>query len=92
MKPAGPADRIGRWGLARAVFDSRSPRRQRARSTYIALALHNGCMDSDREPTAHTPVWRDPLSAGWRAHRGLLLLRLRWHERRRETPTNDRRP
>ncbi|MGD9621479.1 MAG: hypothetical protein AB7G47_13725 [Mycolicibacterium sp.] len=29
-----------------------------------------------------SPVWRDPLSAGWRAHRGLLLLRLRWHERR----------
>ncbi|HET6732055.1 hypothetical protein [Mycobacterium sp.] len=49
-------------------------------------------MDSDREPTAHTPVWRDPLSAGWRAHRGLLLLRLRWHERRRETPANDRQP
>ncbi|EHI11283.1 hypothetical protein KEK_10328 [Mycolicibacterium thermoresistibile ATCC 19527] len=25
------------------------------------------------------PVWRDPLSLGWQAHRGLLLLRLRWH-------------
>lgn len=24
--------------------------------------------------------WRDPLSLGWQAHRGLLLLRLRWHE------------
>jgi hypothetical protein len=39
-------------------------------------------MVSDREPRAHSPVWRDPLSAGWRAHRNLLLLRLRWHERR----------
>ncbi|WP_157866314.1 hypothetical protein [Mycolicibacterium aurum] len=39
-------------------------------------------MDSDRAPSAHAPVWRDPLSAGWRAHRNLLLLRLRWHERR----------
>ncbi|WP_165606754.1 hypothetical protein [Mycolicibacterium iranicum] len=47
-------------------------------------------MDSDRESRAHARVWRDPLSAGWRAHRGLLLLRLRWHERRTETsvPTN----
>jgi hypothetical protein len=47
-------------------------------------------MDSDREYRVHAPVWRDPLSAGWRAHRGLLLLRLRWHERRTETsePTN----
>ncbi|BBZ65861.1 hypothetical protein MINS_12900 [Mycolicibacterium insubricum] len=24
--------------------------------------------------------WRDPLTLGWQAHRGLLLLRLRWHE------------
>ncbi|MCV7062999.1 hypothetical protein [Mycolicibacterium vaccae] len=39
-------------------------------------------MDSDREPRAHAPAWRDPMSAGWRAHRGLLMLRLRWHERR----------
>ncbi|WP_158021372.1 hypothetical protein [Mycolicibacterium chubuense] len=38
----------------------------------------------DRAPgsQADTPVWRDPLSVGWRAHRNLLLLRLRWHERR----------
>jgi hypothetical protein len=39
-------------------------------------------MDSDLESHAVMPAWRDPLSAGWRAHRGLLLLRLRWHERR----------
>jgi hypothetical protein len=39
-------------------------------------------MDSDLESQAAAPVWRDPLSAGWRAHRNLLLLRLRWHERR----------
>ncbi|WP_156448492.1 hypothetical protein [Mycobacterium sp. NAZ190054] len=36
----------------------------------------------DVENRTHAPVWRDPLSAGWRAHRNLLLLRLRWHERR----------
>ncbi|WP_163742385.1 hypothetical protein [Mycolicibacterium fallax] len=24
--------------------------------------------------------WPDPLSLGWQAHRGLLLLRLRWHQ------------
>ncbi|MGE2835066.1 hypothetical protein [Mycobacterium sp. SMC-4] len=39
-------------------------------------------MDRDLDSSANVPVWRDPLSAGWRAHRGLLLLRLRWHERR----------
>lgn len=38
-------------------------------------------MDRDLESPA-VPVWRDPLSAGWRAHRNLLMLRLRWHERR----------
>jgi hypothetical protein len=37
---------------------------------------------TDPEAKAHTPVWRDPLSVGWRAHRNLLMLRLRWHERR----------
>ncbi|MEZ0338723.1 hypothetical protein ACAG25_01920 [Mycobacterium sp. pV006] len=39
-------------------------------------------MEHHGDPRAHVPAWRDPLSAGWRAHRGLLLLRLRWHERR----------
>ncbi|MBX7431418.1 hypothetical protein JDV09_04740 [Mycobacterium sp. Y57] len=43
-------------------------------------------MDRDLEPQADAPVWRDPLSAGWRAHRNLLLLRLRWHERRAASP------
>ncbi|WP_157897718.1 hypothetical protein [Mycolicibacterium rutilum] len=43
-------------------------------------------MQHDSLLRRHTPVWRDPLSAGWRAHRGLLLLRLRWHERRAEGP------
>jgi hypothetical protein len=41
------------------------------------------------DPKRHTPVWRDPLSAGWRAHRGLLLLRLRWHARRMEPVSDD---
>ncbi|MCV7074257.1 hypothetical protein MJO55_18080 [Mycolicibacterium rufum] len=39
-------------------------------------------MDSVSDNRTDAPVWRDPLSAGWRAHRNLLLLRLRWHERR----------
>ncbi|MGQ9348758.1 MULTISPECIES: hypothetical protein [Mycolicibacterium] len=39
-------------------------------------------MDGDRGTGAQSAAWRDPLSAGWRAHRGLLMLRLRWHERR----------
>jgi hypothetical protein len=41
-----------------------------------------GDVHTEPEAKAHTPVWRDPLSAGFRAHRHLLLLRLRWHERR----------
>ena len=43
-----------------------------------------GTVSTESEPNRHAPVWRDPLSAGWRAHRGLLMLRLRWHERRTE--------
>ena len=43
------------------------------------------------EPKRHTPVWRDPLSVGWRAHRNLLMLRLRWHERR-ELPAERAQP
>ncbi|MGY4649864.1 hypothetical protein [Mycobacterium sp. URHB0021] len=43
-------------------------------------------MDSDRESSVRTPVWRDPLSVGWRAHRNLLMLRLRWHERAQTRP------
>jgi len=38
------------------------------------------------------PVWRDPLSVGWRAHRNLLLLRLRWHERRAAAVEQAERP
>jgi len=33
---------------------------------------------------------RDPLSMGFEAHRGLLILRLRWHERAvRRASTSD---
>nr|WP_165588580.1 hypothetical protein [Mycolicibacterium komanii] len=46
-------------------------------------------MHNELPPHRRTPVWRDPLSAGFRAHRNLLLLRLRWHQRRAET-TADR--
>jgi hypothetical protein len=48
-------------------------------------------VDTEPDPKLRTAVWRDPLSAGWRAHRGLLLLRLRWHERR-SLPTAQQRP
>jgi len=41
-----------------------------------------GDVHTEPEAKAPTPAWRDPLSAGFRAHRHLLLLRLRWHERR----------
>ena len=41
-----------------------------------------GDVHTEPEAKAHTPAWRDPLSVGFRAHRHLLLLRLRWHERR----------
>lgn len=34
---------------------------------------------SDAENPAGSRPWRDPLSLGFEAHRGLLLLRLRWH-------------
>nr|CRL67228.1 hypothetical protein CPGR_00474 [Mycolicibacterium komanii] len=50
---------------------------------------HNVCVHNELPPHRRTPVWRDPLSAGFRAHRNLLLLRLRWHQRRAET-TADR--
>ncbi|MGV0645498.1 hypothetical protein [Mycolicibacterium sp. XJ879] len=39
-------------------------------------------MDLETASKARTRAWRDPLSAGFRAHQNLLLLRLRWHERR----------
>jgi hypothetical protein len=53
----------------------------------IGDCLHNGYVQIEPDPNRHAPVWRDPLSAGWRAHRGLLMLRLRWHERR-DAPVN----
>jgi hypothetical protein len=56
-----------------------------------AQNLHNVLVHTEPEPKRHTPVWRDPLSAGWRAHRGLLMLRLRWHERR-EAPAERPQP
>jgi hypothetical protein len=47
-----------------------------------------GRVHDETEPKGHTPAWRDPLSAGFRAHQHLLLLRLRWHERRAESAVN----
>jgi hypothetical protein len=38
-------------------------------------------VDIDRELSARTPAWRDPLAISFRAHRQVMLLRLRWHER-----------
>lgn len=51
--------------------------------------VDNGSVDIDREVTPGTPLWRDPLSLGFRAHRQVLLLKLRWHERR-EFPSAER--
>jgi hypothetical protein len=56
------------------------------------MAITHGTMehmDRDLDSPTDIPVWRDPLSAGWRAHRGLLLLRLRWHERRAAAAGDD---
>ncbi|MGX9792541.1 hypothetical protein [Mycobacterium sp. MMS18-G62] len=49
-------------------------------------------MHIEPESKARTHLWRDPLSVGWRAHRNLLMLRLRWHERRAAPASNRRRP
>ncbi len=35
----------------------------------------------DINTAARVSRLRDPLSVGFEAHRGLLILRLRWHER-----------
>ncbi|ULE31880.1 hypothetical protein [Mycobacterium sp. IDR2000157661] len=35
-------------------------------------------------------AWRDPLSMGFTAHRQVLLLKLRWHERRQTRPASMR--
>ncbi|MDP9165633.1 MAG: hypothetical protein M3O32_06180 [Actinomycetota bacterium] len=47
-------------------------------------------MDTDHEPAANTSAWRDPLSLSFRAHRQVLLLRLRWHERAATRPRTGR--
>jgi len=44
-----------------------------------------------QRPSRHAG-WRDPLSVGWRAHRQILMLRFRWHERRRAPHRDRRRP
>ncbi|MBS1691314.1 MAG: hypothetical protein JST91_03740 [Actinobacteria bacterium] len=35
--------------------------------------------ETPQSPHRGAAGWRDPLSLGFEAHRGLLLLRLRWH-------------
>jgi hypothetical protein len=41
------------------------------------------------KPSKGTPVWRDPVGLGFHAHRGVLLLRFRWHDSaaKRRPPT-----
>jgi hypothetical protein len=51
-----------------------------------------GDVHTEPEAKGHSPAWRDPLSVGFRAHRHLLLLRLRWHERRAAPDSEQRRP
>ncbi|WP_157576547.1 hypothetical protein [Mycobacterium sp. GA-2829] len=48
-------------------------------------------MDVDSD-WSRTPAWRDPLSAGWRAHRQFLMLRFRWYERRNGSGRGGRNP
>ncbi|MET0450748.1 MAG: hypothetical protein ABW137_02830 [Mycobacterium sp.] len=43
-------------------------------------------MNIDREASARTPAWRDPFAIPFGAHRRVLLLRLRWHERAATRP------
>jgi hypothetical protein len=54
----------------------------------FARMRFTGVMTSSRQ---HRPRrLRDPLSMGFEAHRGLLILRLRWHERAvRRASTSD---
>ena len=61
----------------------------------FASTGHNRHVDIDHERSARTSAWRDPLSLSFRAHRQVLLLRLRWHERaatRPRTMRSRRRP
>jgi hypothetical protein len=48
-------------------------------------------MDVDHHRAVRTAAWRDPLSLSFRAHRRVLLLRLRWHERAATRPRTARR-
>jgi hypothetical protein len=52
---------------------------------------HNGAVDIERDASPGTPLWRDPLSLSFRAHRQVLLMKLRWHARR-DVATDRRRP
>jgi hypothetical protein len=55
----------------------------------------DGVWDDERggatDGPADTPLWRDPLSISFRAHRQVMLLRLRWHERRQVDAVRPRR-
>ena len=46
---------------------------------------HNGPVDIERDEMPGTPLWRDPLSLSFQAHRQVMLIRLRWHARRVST-------
>jgi hypothetical protein len=49
--------------------------------------------NDDTKAPKGTPVWRDPVGLGFRAHRNVLLLRLRWHASaaKRRPPRRSRR-
>jgi hypothetical protein len=58
-----------RWATVQTLFDQRKMPICRSRATVESIV-------TDKHTESR---WRDPLSIGWQAHRGLLLLRLRWH-------------
>jgi hypothetical protein len=83
------------------LFMVTSPTRGGASSRVLPETRHNGVVNIEREgasrnradtPPVDTPLWRDPLSMSFRAHRQVMLLRLRWHERQQTDPVGRRRP
>ncbi|MGH3641867.1 MAG: hypothetical protein ACRDUX_22890 [Mycobacterium sp.] len=47
-------------------------------------------MDIDRKQSARASAWLDPLAISFSAHRQVMLLRLRWHERAATRPRTKR--
>jgi len=63
----------------RSAMENSPPRRGDVAHPPRWRGWHSGVMSPSRP--ARSRPWRDPLALSFAAHRGLLLLRLRWHER-----------